>query len=115
MPLAFVTGATGFVGLNLIEALGRDGWDVVALHRSSSDVSELLHRGVERREGDITDLDAVRSAMPEHADVVFHVAGDTSLWRRHRAGPRDGDESRPSSLASCSHGSARAPKAPDHA
>lgn len=86
MPLAFVTGATGFVGLNLIEALGRDGWDVVALHRSSSDVSELLHRGVERREGDITDLDAVRSAMPEHADVVFHVAGDTSLWRRHRAG-----------------------------
>ena len=69
MPLAFVTGATGFVGLNLIEALGRDGWDVVALHRSSSDVSELLHRGVERREGDITDLDAVRSAMPERSRI----------------------------------------------
>ena len=86
MPLAFVTGATGFVGLNLIQALARDGWDVVALHRATSDVALLDHWGVQRQTGDITDLASVRHAMPEHPDVVFHVAGDTSLWRRHRAG-----------------------------
>ena len=35
---AFVTGGTGFVGLNLVKELMNRGWDVTALHRRSSDV-----------------------------------------------------------------------------
>jgi dihydroflavonol-4-reductase len=31
MTTAFVTGATGFVGLNLVDRLVGDGWDVTAL------------------------------------------------------------------------------------
>jgi len=84
MPLAFVTGSTGFVGQNLIEALGRDGWDVVALHRASSDLTRLNQLGVTLQCGDVTDLTSVRASMPDRPDAVFHVAGDTSLWRRHR-------------------------------
>ena len=33
---AFVTGGTGFIGLNLVEQLTQSGWDVVALHRPNS-------------------------------------------------------------------------------
>ncbi len=80
---AFVTGATGFVGLNLIEALDEQGWEVIALHRSSSDVSLLARfSSVQRVVGDITDARSVREAMPRGVDCVFHVAGNTSLWSR---------------------------------
>ena len=41
MKSAFVTGATGFVGLNLVEELVRQGWQVTALHRVESDLAEL--------------------------------------------------------------------------
>lgn len=82
---AFVTGATGFVGLNLVEELVAQGWDVVALHRHSSDIRPLLPlTGVRRVVGDITDPRSVREAMPEQVDCVFHVAGNTSLWSRAR-------------------------------
>lgn len=81
MPLAFVTGSTGFVGQNLIQELGASGWDVVALHRPTSDTRLLERCGVDRVVGDICDLDGMRAAMPPKVDAVFHVAGDTSLWR----------------------------------
>jgi len=39
---AFVTGATGFVGLNLVDALLHAGWAVYALHRPGSRRARLL-------------------------------------------------------------------------
>lgn len=83
MPLAFVTGSTGFVGLNLVSQLAADGWDVVALHRSTSaHVDRLRDLGAECVEGDIVIEGELRAAMPQNPDAVFHVAGDTSLWQR---------------------------------
>ena len=38
---AFVTGGTGFVGINLIELLVDEGWEVTALHRASSNLEYL--------------------------------------------------------------------------
>lgn len=35
---AFVTGATGFVGVNLVKALKAVGWRVIALHRPTSNL-----------------------------------------------------------------------------
>ena len=40
---AFVTGGTGFVGLNMVKELMIRGWDVTALHRRSSEL-KLLKR-----------------------------------------------------------------------
>lgn len=82
---AFVTGATGFVGLNLVEALTEQGWNVVALHRATSDLS-LLSRfaNVERVVGDVTDARSLKDLIPRRVDCVFHVAGNTSLWSRAR-------------------------------
>lgn len=80
---AFVTGATGFVGLNLVETLLDEGWDVVAFHRASSDISGLQRfRKVRTVIGDITDARSIRDAMPRDVDCVFHAAGNTSLWVR---------------------------------
>jgi nucleoside-diphosphate-sugar epimerase len=85
MPTAFVTGATGFLGLNLVEQLSERGWIVVAYHRPTSDVARLSQFPVRLAEGDIADFDAVAAAVPQGADAIFHLAANTSVWRRRNA------------------------------
>lgn len=80
---AYVTGSTGFLGVNIIHALVAEGWDVVALRRSTSDTRALDTTGVKQVEGDVLNLDSLRATLPEQVDAVFHVAADTSLWYRH--------------------------------
>lgn len=82
---AFVTGATGFLGLNLIAQLTDLGWQVSALHRAQSNLQYLQRFPVQRVEGSIEDAAALERALPEGVDVVFHVAGDVSFWSRHNA------------------------------
>ena len=82
---AFVTGATGFLGLNLVEQLTQAGWAVVALHQATSDLRQLGKFAVERVEGDLTEAASLRRALPAGLDAVFHVAADTSMWSRHNA------------------------------
>ena len=41
MKRAFVTGATGFIGLNLIEKLLSEQWQVTALHLPGEDLKYL--------------------------------------------------------------------------
>ena len=61
---AFVTGATGFVGLNLVEALLAEGWRVIALHREGSDLKYLQRMNAERAAGDVSDRESVLRALP---------------------------------------------------
>jgi nucleoside-diphosphate-sugar epimerase len=81
---AFVTGANGFLGLNLVDQLVREGWDVVALHRATSDVTYLKRFSVRLVEGTIEDADSLERTVPDGVSVIFHVAGDVSFWSRHR-------------------------------
>ncbi|MBK5196680.1 MAG: NAD-dependent epimerase/dehydratase family protein [Methyloceanibacter sp.] len=81
---AFVTGGTGFIGLNLIELLTKSGWDVIALHRPNSRLTELQKYPVHLVEGEIEDAASLERAVPENVDAVFHVAGDVSLWSGHK-------------------------------
>ena len=82
---AFVTGATGFLGLNLIRQLCEAGWDVVALHRPQSDLKYLQRFPVRRAVAAIEDQHALEQAMPANVDVVFHTAADVSYWSGHKA------------------------------
>ncbi len=82
---AFVTGATGFLGLNLVEQLSAAGWSVVALHRSSSELAPLRAFAAETVEGDLLDPASLKRALPQGLDAVFHVAADTSVWSRNDA------------------------------
>jgi len=79
---AFVTGATGFLGLNLVEELTQTGWEVTALHRASSNLDFLQPFDVDLRVGSIEDIEAVRSAVPQGVDAIFHVAASTNLWSK---------------------------------
>lgn len=79
MKTAFVTGASGFIGVNLVKQLGLAGWRVTALHRASSDLAYLSRFPARRVVGDITDAASLDIAMPEGVDAVFHVAGNVSF------------------------------------
>jgi len=78
---AFVTGGTGFVGLNLVKELMIRGWDVTALHRASSDLKFLKRFRPKLALGAITDAASLGAAIPQGTDTVFHVAGNTNMWR----------------------------------
>lgn len=79
---AFVTGGTGFIGINLIEQLVAQGWEVTALHRPSSNLQYLNRFPIQLATGDVTDAESLRRAMPERPDAVFHLAGDTNYWSK---------------------------------
>jgi nucleoside-diphosphate-sugar epimerase len=78
---AFVTGGTGFVGINLVEALRLQGWRVIAIHRETSSTQRLARLGAELRKVGLDDPAALAEAMPDGVDAVFHVAGDLSWCR----------------------------------
>ena len=80
--VAFVTGATGFVALNLIDALLAKGWIVYALHRPGSSRARLfldLPHYSEKKllsvAGDLSyeEQDFIPLVPPE-TDVIYHIA-----------------------------------------
>src|SRR5262245_16997120 len=73
----FVTGASGFIGARLVEALVERGCQVRALSRR--DVA--MPGSVELVRGDITDLDSLRRGM-EGCQQVFHLAAYAKNWAR---------------------------------
>ena len=79
--LAFVTGATGFVGSHVARALADQGADLRLLVRASSDLRNIEELKAERVAGDLRDPDSIKKAM-SGCDVVFHVAADYRLWVR---------------------------------
>lgn len=76
----FVTGASGFVGGNLVHELIRQGHGVRALLRPGADVRGLQGVDVERVEGDITDKSERLAEMMRGCDWCFHVAASYALW-----------------------------------
>jgi dihydroflavonol-4-reductase len=82
---AFVTGGTGFLGRNLIEQLVRQGWQITALHRPTSDLATLADLPVRLVAGDILDPASLGRALPERVDALFHLAADIAMWSGHAA------------------------------
>ncbi len=69
----FVTGATGFIGTELVKELIEAGHQVRGLSRSDEGVEQLKAVGAEVHRGDITDLDGLRSGA-KGMDVVVNLA-----------------------------------------
>ena len=82
---AFVTGGTGFVGLNLIAELQKADWEIFALHRKSSNLKYLSQFQVNLVEASIDNEQELSSIFPDDIDVVFHVASNTSVWSMNNA------------------------------
>lgn len=77
--IAFLTGASGFVGSAVARKLLDEGFSVRALVRKSSNRANLADIPLEVIEGDIRDAALIEKAM-RGARYVFHVAADYRLW-----------------------------------
>lgn len=73
MARVLVTGATGFVGSYLVDALTERGDDVVCLTRPTSNTAHLKKHDVRLVHGDINDLDSIKAAAAG-VEIVYHVA-----------------------------------------
>ena len=82
MKKAFVTGSTGFIGLNLVERLLKNQWAVTALHLPGEDLKYLSRFDVTPVAGNILDYPGLLNVVSEDQDVIFHLAGDTSTWKK---------------------------------
>jgi len=78
---ALVTGATGFLGYRLVEALWRCGVEVVALVRDPGRMAPALGEWAHVARGDLRDPSAVAAAM-EGVGTVFHTAAITTNKER---------------------------------
>jgi dihydroflavonol-4-reductase len=79
--LAFVTGATGFVGSHVARVLAEQGADLRLLVRAGSDTRNIESLNAERVVGDLRDPGSIEKALAG-CDTVFHVAADYRLWVR---------------------------------
>src|SRR5271169_4902411 len=79
--LAFVTGATGFLGSHVARVLAEQGAELRLLVRPTSDLRNLEGLKADRVVGDLRDAASIAPAL-SGCDVVFHVAADYRLWVR---------------------------------
>lgn len=87
MKQCLVTGATGFLGTNLVHELVGAGWNVRAFGLPGSTTDYIKDLPLEMVFGDITVADDIGPAV-DGCEVVFHVAGDTSWWKKRFARQR---------------------------
>mgnify|MGYP006277598819 CR=1 FL=1 len=77
-----VTGATGFIGYNLVQLLLQEEQQVTCLIRQTSDLRWLNSLGtVKYVHGDITSPESLPAAVKE-AEWIFHMAGLTTAVNR---------------------------------
>ena len=79
--LAFVTGATGFLGSHVARTLAAEGAELRLLVRPASDPRNIEDLKAERVMGDLRDPASIEKAL-SGCEVVFHVAADYRLWVR---------------------------------
>lgn len=81
--IVLVTGATGFVGSHVVEALqGDDNIDLIAACRNPADLLPGFRGSV--RQGDLRDAQYVRS-LTEGVDVLCNAFAWTSAWNHKKA------------------------------
>ena len=89
MPRTLVTGATGFIGRNLVERLRGQGDHVRCLVRKTANpaaLAALTALGAELVQGDVTDPASLPAAVQD-IEVVFHVAGESEFTPRNVQSP----------------------------
>ena len=77
----FVTGASGFIGSNLVQELVARGHRVKALLRPNADLRGLAGVEFKRVTGDVGDRELLKREI-EGCEWCFHVAASYHLWLR---------------------------------
>jgi nucleoside-diphosphate-sugar epimerase len=82
MKCALVTGATGFVGLNLCDRLLSDAISIhIFTRRRTYDIDGFATRGAKIFQGNFTNESVLQAAL-EGVDTIFHVAGAVSAVKK---------------------------------
>jgi len=76
-----VTGASGFLGTNLVHELVKADWKVRVIVRKGANINYIKSLPIDIFEGEITNQIDLDKAC-EGCDIVFNVAGDTSFWKK---------------------------------
>jgi dihydroflavonol-4-reductase len=79
--LAFVTGATGFLGSHVARVLAEQGAELRLLVRPTSDLRNLDGLNADRVVGDLRDPATLEKVL-SGCNALFHVAADYRLWVR---------------------------------
>ncbi len=69
----FLTGATGYIGAAIADALQKSNHYVIGLARSTESAEKLRSRGIEPHHGDLRDKESLRAAASS-ADAAIHAA-----------------------------------------
>ncbi|MGM0496847.1 MAG: NAD-dependent epimerase/dehydratase family protein [Bacteroidota bacterium] len=77
----FITGATGFIGVNLAHKLAKDGHKVNALVRSKEKAKLLNAPNIEIYYGDIHQTDVLEKGI-EGVDGIFHLSAFARPWAK---------------------------------
>ena len=83
MDRVFITGASGFIGSNLANALANAGTPVHVLVRQSSNTIDLHHPNITMFTGDILNVESIRMAM-QGCTRVYHLAGLAKMWMKDK-------------------------------
>ena len=77
---ALVTGATGFIGSYLAEALLKRGYEVTCIARSTSSLRWIEHLDLKYIHCDLADVDRCADHV-RGFDYIFHLAGRTKATK----------------------------------
>jgi nucleoside-diphosphate-sugar epimerase len=77
----FVSGATGFIGIQLVKRLVKEGHEVHALFRSEFKANLIRHPGVKLCKGDILDHESLDHAMAG-CEQAYHTAAFAGVWAK---------------------------------
>ena len=80
----FLTGASGFLGAHVLAELRKAGCEVRALSRRPESDVAVAQQDASPIRCDLADPASLTAAVTGCA-AVFHVAADTSMWRRNAA------------------------------
>ncbi len=81
MKKVFVSGATGFIGIQLVKRLIDSGNTVHALYRSEAKADLIRIEGVTLFKGDIMDKQCLSLAM-KGCSQAYHVAAYAAVWSK---------------------------------
>lgn len=77
-----ITGASGFIGKNLVKTFLKEGFKVKVLVRKSSSIQGLKQKGVEIFYGDVTAPASLEGVIDDEVSEVYHTVGILGRWGR---------------------------------
>jgi nucleoside-diphosphate-sugar epimerase len=78
----FITGATGFIGTELIRLLHKKGYTIRVFCRPRSNTDVFNHIPIEIAYGDIRDFQSIKEGI-KGCDYVIHLAGYAKNWAKN--------------------------------